>query len=104
MPKESNLFPADMRLITHWGLRDELKSNYVGATGLEKQQMIIYDVMKSVSSIRAFHNSVINSGEFTWDPKANKIYSRMAKKQHLLPSLIRDTPYCLITLKRFKSY
>ncbi len=70
--KGKQLFPADMKLITHWGLRDELKSNYVGATGLEKQ-MIIYDVMKRIID-QSIPQSVINSGEYTWDPKTNKIY------------------------------
>ena len=33
------LFPADMKLITHWGLRDELKSNYADAeNGLENRR------------------------------------------------------------------
>jgi hypothetical protein len=70
--KGKQLFPADMKLITHWGLRDELKSNYVGAAGLEKQ-MIIYDVMKRIID-QSIPQSVINSGEYTWDPKANKIF------------------------------
>ena len=35
------LFPDGMKLISHWGLRDELKSNYADADkGLEKQRMI----------------------------------------------------------------
>ena len=36
------LFADNMALITHWGLRDELKSNYANADGrgLEKQRMI----------------------------------------------------------------
>ncbi|MDR1169843.1 MAG: hypothetical protein LBK97_03310 [Prevotellaceae bacterium] len=39
-------FPEDMRLISHWGLRDELKSNYNDRTetGLTKQKLI-YDLM-----------------------------------------------------------
>ena len=43
------LFSDDMFLITHWGLRDELKSNYANADGkgLEKQRMV-YNVMKHI--------------------------------------------------------
>lgn len=42
----NRLFPEDMRLISHWGLRDELKSNYADKTetGLRKQRLI-YDLM-----------------------------------------------------------
>jgi len=35
------LFPADLRLISHWGLRDELKSNYADENGIEKQKMVM---------------------------------------------------------------
>lgn len=70
--KGKQLFPADMKLITHWGLRDELKSNYEGASGLEKQQ-IIYNVMKRIID-QSIPVQVINSGEYTWDPATNKIF------------------------------
>ena len=43
---QKQLFASDMKLISHWGLRDELKSNYPDAVnGLEKQRMI-YKVMQ----------------------------------------------------------
>ena len=32
-PDGSTLFPRDMKLITHWGLRDEIKSNYADTKG-----------------------------------------------------------------------
>ncbi|HLN52298.1 MAG TPA: hypothetical protein VK212_01230 [Lentimicrobium sp.] len=70
--KGKQLFPADMKLITHWGLRDELKSNYVGEQGLEKQR-IIYSVMKRIID-QSIPQQVINSGEYTWDPVSNKIF------------------------------
>ena len=41
-------FPEEMKLITHWGLRDELKSNYDDAqNGLAKQRMV-YRVMRRI--------------------------------------------------------
>lgn len=70
--KGKQLFPADMKLITHWGLRDELKSNYVGESGLEKQR-IIYSVMKRIID-QSIPQQVINNGEYTWDPASNKIF------------------------------
>lgn len=45
--KGKSLFPEGMKLITHWGLRDELKSNYNTEGGLEKQKMI-YQVMQRI--------------------------------------------------------
>ncbi|MDY0102063.1 MAG: hypothetical protein RBS07_03940 [Lentimicrobium sp.] len=66
------LFPADMKLITHWGLRDELKSNYAGENGLEKQRMI-YNVMKHIID-QSIPQQVINKDEYAWNPETNKIY------------------------------
>lgn len=67
------LFPADMKLITHWGLRDELKSNYSNVqNGLEKQEMI-YSVMKRIID-QSIPVQVINSNQYDWNPVSNKIY------------------------------
>ena len=66
------LFPDGMNLITHWGLRDELKSNYADdVKGLEKQQMI-YDVMKHIV-YQTIPEQVINNDEYIWYPISNKI-------------------------------
>lgn len=70
--KGEALFPADMKLITHWGLRDELKSNYAGENGLVKQQMI-YSVMKRIID-QSIPQEVINKGDYTWNPVENKIF------------------------------
>lgn len=70
--KGEALFPADMKLITHWGLRDELKSNYAGENGLIKQQMI-YSVMKRIID-QSIPQEVINKGDYTWNPLENKIF------------------------------
>jgi hypothetical protein len=71
--KAETLFPADLKLITHWGLRDEIKSNYADKEkGLEKQQMI-YEVMKRIIS-QDIPKDVINSPNFKWNPKTNILY------------------------------
>lgn len=69
--KGAKLFPTDMKLITHWGLRDELKSNYAG-NNLEKQRMI-YQVMKRIID-QSIPQEVINKNEYTWNPYDNKIF------------------------------
>ena len=71
--QQNKLFPKDMKLITHWGLRDELKSQYADATqGLTKQKMI-YEVMKHII-YQDIPTEVINKNEYTWNPYQNKIY------------------------------
>jgi len=67
------LFPDSMKLITHWGLRDELKSNYADRErGLEKQRMI-YRVMQRIID-QTIPQEVINSGSHTWNPVTNEIF------------------------------
>jgi hypothetical protein len=70
--KEEQLFPDGMKLISHWGLRDELKSNYADQEkGLEKQRMI-YQVMKRIVD-QSIPLNVINNSSFTWNPYTNEV-------------------------------
>ncbi|MFO7658093.1 MAG: hypothetical protein R6W78_13610 [Bacteroidales bacterium] len=66
-------FPKDMKLISHWGLRDELKSNYAGADGLLKQRMI-YEVMKKIIT-QEIPTQVVNNNTYRWNPYSNEIFS-----------------------------
>ena len=67
------LFPADMKLISHWGLRDELKSDYSDKKrGKEKQEMI-YSVMKRIID-QSIPADVINNEKYTWNPVTNNVY------------------------------
>ncbi len=66
-------FAKNMKLLSHWNLRDELKANYnKGDEGLLKQKMI-YQVM-----LRIIHqdipDSVINNPSFQWNPFSNKVF------------------------------
>ncbi|HKK11038.1 MAG TPA: hypothetical protein VJ939_09380 [Bacteroidales bacterium] len=65
-------FPESLKLITHWGLRDELKSQYANdKEGLENQKMI-YAVMKRIID-QSIPTEVINKGELLWNPYTNKL-------------------------------
>lgn len=67
------LFPDGMKLITHWGLRDELKSNYADSErGLEKQRMI-YQVMQRIID-QTIPVQMINKEEYTWNPYSNELF------------------------------
>ncbi|HPG38609.1 MAG TPA: hypothetical protein PLP19_12220 [bacterium] len=65
-------FPEGLKLITHWGLRDELKSHYADKKGLEKQKMI-HAVMQHII-LQDIPAPVINSDAVDWDPVANLVY------------------------------
>lgn len=64
-------FPEGMSLITHWGLRDELKSHYGKAEGLVKQEMI-YSVMKRIID-QSIPQMVINNADYQWNVAENKV-------------------------------
>ena len=74
-------FPDNMALITHWGLRDELKSNYsnVDGNGLEKQE-IIYEVMKHIVR-QTIPQDVISNADFTWQPYSNRIFKNNVEQE-----------------------
>jgi hypothetical protein len=69
--ESEKLFPEDLRLITHWGLRDELKANYNMENGLEKQR-IIYEIMKRIIS-QEIPSQVINADKYLWNPYTNEV-------------------------------
>ncbi|MDD3636227.1 MAG: hypothetical protein PHN50_01405 [Bacteroidales bacterium] len=69
--KGQQLFPNDLKLITHWGLRDELKTHYGSKDGLEKQAMI-YAVMERIIN-QEIPIQVINNDEYLWNPFTNMI-------------------------------
>ncbi|MFA6922718.1 MAG: hypothetical protein WC223_00555 [Bacteroidales bacterium] len=73
--KGKTMFPENLKLISHWGLRDELKSHYADKeNGLEKQKMI-YEIMKHII-YQDIPDSVINSNHFQWNPYKNTIYKK----------------------------
>ena len=67
------LFADNMALITHWGLRDELKSNYANADGrgFEKQRMI-YQIMTRIID-QSIPARVISNADYTWNPYSNEV-------------------------------
>ncbi|MBX3042691.1 MAG: hypothetical protein KIT33_01205 [Candidatus Kapabacteria bacterium] len=70
-PEGKAVFPADMKLISHWNLRDELKSNYKSESGLDKQR-IIFNIMKRIIN-QEIPEDVINNPDIRWNPVSNKI-------------------------------
>ena len=70
------LWPEPMALLSHWNLRDELKSNYAEAKGegletrgREKQEMI-YQVMLRIIR-QEIPDCVVNSDQYLWAPYSN---------------------------------
>jgi len=66
------LFPKNLKLISHWGLRDQLKALYADKHGLAGQEMI-YEVLKRIIQ-QSIPKPMVNQGEFFWNPLKNKLF------------------------------
>jgi len=74
-------FPDGLRLITHWGLRDELKSQYSEPDGLPQQRMI-KTVMERIIN-QEIPSSVIDNPDLLWAPEKNEVFQRPAEGQKI---------------------
>lgn len=63
----------NMKLISHWGLRDELKSAYSDQTNGLTKQRIIYNIMKRIID-QSIPEDVINKNEYIWYPSSNQTF------------------------------
>jgi hypothetical protein len=67
----NRLFPPKLRLLSHWNLRDEIKSNYSDPTGFQKQKMI-EKVMERIVD-QTIPESVIDNPSVDWNPFSNEV-------------------------------
>ncbi|MEW5877047.1 MAG: hypothetical protein AB1751_03150 [Acidobacteriota bacterium] len=65
------LFPQGLRLISHWGLRDELKSWYGQPGGLQRQRVIQELMLRIVR--QEVPQGFINSDRLLFDPFTGKV-------------------------------
>jgi hypothetical protein len=84
------LFPPDMLLNSHWGLRDELKACYADAQrGLEKQRSICTVMQRIVE--QDIPEAAIGNPQLRWNPSTNKLYDASDREISAAPE--PDTRY-----------
>ena len=70
------LWSEPMALLSHWNLRDELKSNYADVPNAREKQEMIYQIM-----LRIIHQSipecVVNNDGYLWYPYSNVVKDSM---------------------------
>ena len=77
-PQGQRLFPAKMRLLSHWNLRDEIKADYSDKqSGVAKQRMI-QQVMERIVT-QTIPQVVINNPTVDWNPFTNEVKPAAAK-------------------------
>jgi hypothetical protein len=65
-------FPSGLKLISHWGLRDQLKALYAEKDGLPGQEMI-HEVLKRIIQ-QSIPQQLVNRDEYSWNPSRNKVF------------------------------
>ncbi|MCW5979786.1 MAG: hypothetical protein KIT09_17025 [Bryobacteraceae bacterium] len=65
------LFPAKMRLLSHWNLRDQIKADYGESDGLPRQKTIVR-VMDHIVR-QTIPEAVIDNPAVDWNPYANAV-------------------------------
>ncbi|MBS4014272.1 MAG: hypothetical protein KGZ97_11030 [Bacteroidetes bacterium] len=93
------LFPENMKLLAHWNIRDEIKSNYGQNGGLEKQEML-YKVMLRIIN-QDIPKEVINNDEYLWNPFSNELFKDGSKIEFTKEGNIRYE-YLLNNFKALK--
>ena len=66
------LWLEPMALLSHWNLRDELKSNYANAPHAQEKQEMIYQVMLRIIR-QDIPACVVNNAEYLWKPFSNEV-------------------------------
>ena len=78
------LFPPKMRLLSHWNLRDEIKSDYADAQdGLAKQRTI-QQVMERIVT-QTIPEVVIDNPQVDWNPDTNEVRAAAVKDSDFSP-------------------
>jgi hypothetical protein len=77
-PDRNRLYAAEKRLISHWGLRDEIRALYAQKNALTRQKTI-YRIMDRIVR-QEIPEAVINSTSYLWDPWENKLFDGDGKR------------------------
>ncbi len=76
-PDGRPMFPKGLRLISHWGLRDQLKGLYAGGEGALGRQRVIQRIMERIIS-QEIPAKAVNSDRRPWEPFANVLDGKPA--------------------------
>ncbi len=104
--KEERLFPAGLRLLSHWNLRDEIKGDYNDPKAGPAKQRMIQKVMERIVT-QTIPAIVVNNPRVDWNPFTNEVKASTVKDYDLPTSTAAvtnapepDTRYAVL-LKTF---
>jgi hypothetical protein len=70
--KGRRLFPAGLRLLSHWNLRDQVKADYSAGTDGPAKQRMIQQVMERIVT-QTIPEAVVNNPAVDWNPYTNEV-------------------------------
>jgi hypothetical protein len=73
-PDQQILFPDELRLNSHHGLREEIRAQYTNPEGRLRQEMIYHVILRIID--QSVPAKVINNQNFYWEPENNLLYSK----------------------------
>lgn len=74
------LWQEPIALLSHWNLRDELKSNYANTPNAREKQEMIYQVMLRIIR-QEIPECVINNADYIWQPYSNNVQHIKGSKE-----------------------
>ncbi|HEX8814329.1 MAG TPA: hypothetical protein VF753_02410 [Terriglobales bacterium] len=98
------LFPPKMRLLSHWNLRDEIKSEYADGPSALPKQRAIQQVMERIVT-QTIPQAVVDNPGVDWNPYTNEVKPAAAQdadtsaiKSNVKPDNTRepDTRYAVL--------
>jgi hypothetical protein len=81
---DRRIFPAGMRLLSHWNLRDQIKADYAEKDGLPRQRMIAL-VMEHIVR-QTIPKAVVNNPLVDWNPYKNVVRKSNVKDSDRQPA------------------
>jgi hypothetical protein len=98
--KGVRLFPPKMRLLSHWNLRDEIKSNYADRERGPAKQRAIRKVMERIVD-QTIPKAVLDNPNVDWNPFTNEVRKAAVKDSDLpetpvVPGPEPDTRYATL--------
>src|SRR5438105_3116234 len=84
-------FPAGMRLLEHWNLRDEIRAGYSEGTFAMPRQRMIARVMERIID-QTIPNAVVDNPAVDWNPFTNAVSSaNETDSDHVPTAQIHET-------------
>ena len=74
------LWQEPIALLSHWNLRDELKSNYANIPNAHEKQEMIYQVMLRIIR-QEIPECVVNNADYIWHPFSNNVQDIKGSKE-----------------------